>query len=82
MAFPASVNQLGQTRKRVRKPRFPRSRSPDGVVNDVSSGIGVGGPSLDFGRDGSARLVRERGKWKWDWINKGLKGMSAMMIHV
>jgi hypothetical protein len=28
----------------------------------------VGGPILDIGKDGSARLVKEAGRWKWDWL--------------
>lgn len=76
MAYPASVTQIHHTRLRAGQPR-PRRRLilgedelPD--PHDLDPAVGIGGPLLDFGRLGGARLSRvvkgNRMQWGWSWI--------------
>lgn len=71
MAFPASVEQVRLTRPRP----GGRFKSRDGIggdglpdLHDSEAGLGLGGPVLDSGKDGSARLIKSNGSWKWEGI--------------
>ncbi len=82
MAFPASVNQVQLIRSRAGQPR-PRRRLLPGEDElpdpfEPSAAIGIGGPVLDFGRLGGARLDKDvrrgRSKWRWSWIGEERPG--------
>ena len=74
MAFPSSVEHVRLTRPRPGgqfKYRYdePGAAGPSDS-NDHEAGLGLGGPVLDFGRDGGARLRKDRDTWKWEWIKQ------------
>ena len=46
--------------------------------DDVDVGVGIGGPILDFGREGGVRLESGKGGWKWTWVNQ--KGNEDSLI--
>lgn len=83
MAFPATVNQLGSTRRRTRTSQVQGGGSEG---DEVASEVGVGGPILDFGRPGGVRLNQEKGKWRWIWATEERQGefriiaLSMMML--
>lgn len=71
MSFPPSVERIVLPRPKAGNPR-PRTKLlreeeelPD--PHEPGSNVGVGGPTLDFGRDGGVTLERERGRWAWRW---------------
>lgn len=82
MAFPASVNEVQLTRskggqQKARRRLLPgEDELPD--PNEPSAAIGIGGPVLDFGRLGGAKLERTvkngRGRWGWTWISEERPG--------
>ncbi|ORY30819.1 hypothetical protein BCR39DRAFT_587775 [Naematelia encephala] len=72
MAFPASVSKVTLTKPRQGQP-LPRRRLLPGEdelpdPHEPSAEVGIGGPSLDFGRDGGVRLDKYRGRWGWTWL--------------
>lgn len=72
--FPASVEQVTLTRttqgqQKVRPKFIPGLNTPLDP-NEPDPDVGVGGPVLDFGRDGAVRLDNAKGLWRWDWIKR------------
>lgn len=72
MPYPSSVERViltgpKQGQQKVRPKFLPGSDvalDPD----EPETGVGVGGPILDFGKDGSVTLDRSKGLWGWKWI--------------
>jgi hypothetical protein len=90
MSYPASVEQVISSSLRQKQSRTRRQFLPDGQdlpdINDVDIGVGLGGPTLDFGREGGVRLETERGHWKWTWVkSKGndnsLKAAEGVLLY-
>ena len=88
MAFPASVNGIQLTRHKAgqSKPRR-RLRPGEDILpdpNEPSSALGVGGPVLDFGRLGGARLEKDvrkgRSQWGWSWILEERSGEWKVLV--
>lgn len=72
--FPASVEQVTLTRtkqgqQKVRPKFLPGQETPLDP-NEPVANVGVGGPILDFGREGAVRLDNTKGLWAWDWIKR------------
>jgi len=81
MSFPASVEQVTPSRLRQKqaKNRRPQAEEDEAQYDDeVDVGVGIGGPVLDFGREGGVRLESGRGGWKWTWVNQ--KGNEDSLI--
>jgi hypothetical protein len=70
--FPASVEQVTLTRtkqgQQKSRPKFLPGQNTPLDPNEVEANVGVGGPILDFGREGAVRLDNAKGLWQWDWI--------------
>jgi hypothetical protein len=81
MSYPASVEQVTSSRLRQKqaKIRRPQVEGDEAQFNDdVDVGVGIGGPILDFGREGGVRLESGKGGWKWTWVNQ--KGNEDSLI--
>jgi hypothetical protein len=81
MPYPASVEQVTSSRLRQKqaKIRRPRVEGDEAQYDDeVDVGVGIGGPILDFGREGGVRLESGKGGWKWTWVNQ--KGNEDSLI--
>ena len=81
MSYPASVEQVTSSRLRQKQAKFRRPPAEGGDVqydDDVDVGVGIGGPILDFGREGGVRLESGKGGWKWTWVNQ--KGNEDSLI--
>ncbi|ORX34919.1 hypothetical protein BD324DRAFT_104438 [Kockovaella imperatae] len=68
MSFPASVHTVHLTRARGGRPRKEGSGIDNGSQDQYD--LGPGGPVLDFGRDGGARLIQQGKRWRWVWANE------------
>lgn len=70
--FPASVEQVTLTRTKQGQQKVRPKFLPGHIApldpNEPEANVGVGGPILDFGREGAVRLDNTKGVWKWDWI--------------
>jgi hypothetical protein len=82
MSFPPSVERIVLPRPKSGNPR-PRTKLLPGEEelpnpHEPGSHVGVGGPSLDFGRDGGVTLERERGRWAWRWAMGSHNGESLV----
>nr|XP_018266353.1 uncharacterized protein I303_00328 [Kwoniella dejecticola CBS 10117]OBR88511.1 hypothetical protein I303_00328 [Kwoniella dejecticola CBS 10117] len=84
MTFPSSVEHLPLPRSK-RHSRRSR-RDPDGDIvqqshvnqeqnQATSAEVGLGGPVLDFGRNGGAVLERNKNGWEWTWANENRKDL-------
>jgi hypothetical protein len=81
MSYPASVEQVTSSRLRQKqaKIRRPQAEGDEAQYDDeVDVGVGIGGPILDFGREGGVRLESGKGGWKWTWVNQ--KGNEDSLI--
>jgi len=73
MAYPASVEQVTSSRLRQKQAKSrPPAIEPYDVRNDDDTdvGVGIGGPVLDFGREGGVRLEAGHKGWKWTWLKQ------------
>lgn len=81
MAFPSSVEPLTLARRRGGQSK-PRKRLLPGEdvlpdPTDPKPEVGLGGPVLDFGRDGGVKLERHRNRWEWSWLSEECSGRSC-----
>lgn len=80
MSYPNSVEQVTSSRLRQKQAKLRRPPQVERDVpyeDDVDVGVGVGGPILDFGREGGVRLEEGGRGWKWTWVNQ--KGNDVSM---
>jgi hypothetical protein len=73
MSYPASVEQVTSSRLRQKQAKVRQiSAEWDGpqYEDDIDVGVGLGGPILDFGREGGVKLEAGSGGWKWTWANQ------------
>lgn len=72
--FPSSVEQVTLTRtkqgQQKTRPKFLPGYDTPLDPTEPEANVGVGGPVLDFGRDGAVRLDNPKGLWGWDWIKR------------
>jgi len=81
MSYPASVEQVTSSRLRQKqeKIRRPQADGDEAQYDDeVDVGVGLGGPILDFGREGGVKLESGGGGWKWTWVNQKGNGDSLI----
>ena len=81
MSYPASVEQVTSSRLRQKqeKNRRPQADGDEAQYDDeVDVGVGLGGPILDFGREGGVKLESGGGGWKWTWVNQKGNGDSLI----
>ena len=81
MSYPASVEQVTSSRLRQKQAKIRRPQAEGDDVqydDDVDVGVGIGGPILDFGREGGVRLESGKGGWKWTWVSQ--KGNEDSLI--
>jgi hypothetical protein len=81
MPYPASVEQVTSSRLRQKQAKIRRPPAEGDEVqydDEVDVGVGIGGPILDFGREGGVRLESGKGGWKWTWANQ--KGNENSLI--
>lgn len=85
MSFPPSVNHLvlPRTKRRNYNTRNNQTEySEDNQFQDdveeerdqVDDAVGVGGPTVEFGRQGGVSLQRKRGSWGWMWSVEDRQG--------
>lgn len=89
--FPASVEQVTLTRtkqgQQKARPKYLPGQDAPLDPNEPEANVGVGGPILDFGREGAAKLDNSKGLWKWDWIKKQensgkvIKTSEGVVLH-
>lgn len=73
MSYPASVEQVTSSRLRQKQAKVRQPLTEGDEVqydDDVDVGVGVGGPILDFGREGGVKLESGNNGWKWTWLNQ------------
>jgi hypothetical protein len=81
MSYPASVEQVTSSRLRQKQAKIRRPQAEGDEAqydDDVDVGVGIGGPILDFGREGGVKLKSGKGGWKWTWVNQ--KGNEDSLI--
>jgi hypothetical protein len=81
MSYPASVEQVTSSRLRQKQAKIRRPQAEGDEAqydDDVDVGVGIGGPILDFGRQGGVKLESGKGGWKWSWVNQ--KGNEDSLI--
>lgn len=89
MSYPASVEQVTSSRLRQKqaKIRLPLVEGDEARYDDdVDVGVGIGGPILDYGREGGVRLETGKGGWKWTWVNQkrnedSLIGAEGVLLY-
>jgi len=84
MSFPASVEHLPLVRRRRGnlKPRRRLLAGEDELPDpdEPPANVGVGGPVLDWGRDGAVRLERVGKGWGWRWIGQENEGQLGSLL--
>lgn len=94
MSFPPSVNHLILPRTKGRNNNIHNNRteySEDNQFQDdieeqerdqVDDAVGVGGPIVEFGRQGGVCLQRKRGAWGWLWSVEDRQGKSQTLLTI
>jgi hypothetical protein len=83
MSYPASVEQVTSSRLRQKQSKSRRRQLEEDDIpynDDVDVGVGLGGPVLDFGREGAVKLDSGNGGWKWTWLNQ--KGKEDLLTSI
>jgi len=73
MSYPASVEQVTSSRLRQKQSKSRRRQLEGDEIqydDDLDVGVGLGGPVLDFGREGGVKLESDKGGWKWTWLKQ------------
>jgi hypothetical protein len=81
MSYSASVEQVTSSRLRQKQAKIRRPQVEGDKAqydDDIDVGVGIGGPIIDFGREGGVRLESGKGGWKWTWVNQ--KGNEDSLI--
>lgn len=84
MAYPSSVELLVLARRKggqskLRKKLLPgEDELPD--PKEPKPEVGLGGPVLDFGKDGGVKLERHSNRWEWRWLSEERRGRSSLLV--
>lgn len=94
MSLPPSVNHLVLPRTKRRNYNTRNNQTEYSEDNQfqndveeegrdqVDNAVGVGGPTVEFGRQGGVSLQRKRGAWGWMWSVEDRQGKCQTPITI